>query len=334
MNRPIFSTPLFSALRRALVLPALAAVALAAPALHAQTYPSKPVKVIVPFPPGGGTDAVARMFATRLSTAMGQPFVVDNRAGATGVIGTNLAAQSPADGYTLIVGSLSSHVLAPLTAESKAADPVKDFAPIGMLAFHPMVLNVHPSVKANTVQELVAEAKRGTPPMFYASIGNGSLFHFAGAEFNQLTGAQSGHVPYRGAAPAMTDLLGGQVQMMFDTIQSSLPHIQKGALKPIAVTAPTRSPLLPNVPTLVEAGLSGYDVASWVGMFAPANTPPDIVARLAAEVAKLSRDAEFVAQAKKTGTDIPQMTPAEFGAVLVKDQRKYGEQFKRINLAK
>ncbi|GAA4337505.1 tripartite tricarboxylate transporter substrate binding protein [Pigmentiphaga soli] len=322
--------------QQALACAAVAGLALAAaPAVHADNgaYPNKPVRVIVPFPPGGGTDVVARMFATRLSQSMGQPFVIDNRGGATGTIGTNAVANAAPDGYTLLVGSLSSHVLAPLTLETdaKAADPVKDFTPIGMLAYHPMVLNVNPSVKANTVAELVAETKRR--PMFYSSIGTGSLFHFAGAEFDQLTGAQASHVPYRGAAPALADLLAGQVQMMFDTIQSSLPHIQKGALKPIAVTAKKRSPLLPNVPTLAEEGLADFDIASWVGMLAPAGTPKEVVDRLAAELDKLARDRDFVAQAARTGTDVPRMTPAEFGAILVKDQRQFAERFQRINLA-
>lgn len=330
---PLSTSGLPLSRRCALLFGLLALGTLIAPSAQAQAYPSRPVKIIVPFPSGGGTDAVARLFATRLSKSMGQPFVIENRAGATGVIGTNAAAQSPADGYTLLVGSLSSHVLAPLTAESKAADPVKDFIPIGLLATHPMVLNVHPSVKANSVRELVAGSRSGTP-LFYASIGNGSLFHFAGAEFNHLTGAKAEHVPYRGAAPAMTDLLGGQVHLMFDTIQSSLPHIQKGSLKPLAVTAGSRSPLLPAVPTLAEAGLPGFDIASWVGMFAPANTPPEVVSRLASEVAALSRDADFVDQARKTGTDIPSLTPSEFGQVLVKDQRKYADLFKRINFGK
>ncbi|MDX3906840.1 MAG: tripartite tricarboxylate transporter substrate binding protein [Pigmentiphaga sp.] len=312
---------------------AVAAALPSAPAL-ASDYPNKPVRIIVPFPPGGGTDAMARMFADKLGKAMGQPFVIDNRAGATGTIGTNAVAAAVPDGYTLLVGSFSSHVLAPLTLEgdAKVADPVKDFAPIGMLAYHPMVLNVHPSVKASTVSELVAETK--ARPMFYASIGNGSLFHFAGAEFNQLTGAAATHVPYRGAAPALADLLGGQVHMMFDTIQSSLPHIRKGSLKPIAVTGTSRSPLLPDVPTLAEAGLTGFDVTSWVGMLAPAGTPPEIVSKLAGQLDKLAQDREFVAQAAKTGTDIPRTTPDEFREILIKDQRKYKAQFHKINLAK
>jgi tripartite-type tricarboxylate transporter receptor subunit TctC len=304
-----------------------------APAAFAQTagYPARPIRVIVPFPPGGGTDVVARMFTARLSNALGQPLVVDNKAGATGVIGTTQAAQAPADGYNLLVGSLSSHVLAPLTAEGKAADPVRDFAPIALLAFHPMVVVAHPSVKANNLQEFIALAKAN--PQFYGSIGSGSLFHFAAAEFVQLAGIKAEHVPYKGAAPAMADLLGGQTNFMFDTIQSSLGHIQKGNLKAFAVTGKTRSPLLPGIPTLAEAGLPTFDVMSWVGMFAPANTPADVIARLSAETSKLSHDTEFVAAAARTGTDIPHGTPAEFRDLLVKDQRRYAEQFRRINFA-
>lgn len=294
-------------------------------------YPARAVRVIVPFPPGGGTDVVARMFATRLANAMGQPWVVDNRAGATGVVGTLQAAQAAADGYNLLVGSLSSHVLAPLTAEGKAADPVRDFAPVALLAYHPMVLVAHPSAKAGNLGEFIALGKRDS--QFYGSIGSGSLFHFAAAEFVQLAGIKAEHVPYKGTAPAMADLLGGQTNFMFDTIQSSLPHIQKGSLKAFAVTGKTRSPLLPHVPTLAEAGLPAFDVMSWVGLFAPAATPPDIVNRLAAETAKLAGDQDFVAQAARTGTEIPRGTPADFRELLARDRRRYAEQFRRVQLS-
>jgi tripartite-type tricarboxylate transporter receptor subunit TctC len=305
----------------------------AAPAVLAQgaPYPARPIRVIVPFPPGGGTDVVARMFTARLSTALGQSLVVENKAGATGVIGTAQAAQSAADGYNLLIGSLSSHVLAPLTAEGKSADAVRDFAPIALLAYHPMVVVAHPSVKANNLQEFIALGKAN--PQFYGSIGSGSLFHFAAAEFVQLAGIKAEHVPYKGAAPAMADLLGGQTNFMFDTIQSSLGHIQKGSLKAFAVTGKSRSPLLPGIPTLAEAGLPAFEVMSWVGMFAPAGTPADVIARLSGEVNRLARDTEFVSAAAKTGTDIPHGTPAEFRDLLVKDQRRYSEQFKRINFA-
>jgi tripartite-type tricarboxylate transporter receptor subunit TctC len=321
--------------RRA-TLAALAAaglVPLAGTARAQGTYPNHAIRVIVPFPPGGGTDVVARMFATRMGNAIGQPMVIDNRGGATGIIGTTQAAQATPDGYTVLIGSLSSHVLAPLTAETKASDPVKDFIPIAILAYHPMVLVAHEGVKANNLKEFIALGQKAEPPLFYGSIGAGSLFHFASAEFVHLTGMKAKHIPYKGAAPAMTDLLGGQTQFMFDTIQSSLPQIQKGGLKAFAVTGPTRNPLLPNVPTLAESGLGNFDVVSWVGLFAPAHTPPEVVNRLAAEAGKLTRDKEFVDQASKTGTDVPQGTPEAFRAIVVKDQAKYTELFKRLDLA-
>lgn len=296
-------------------------------------YPSKPVRIVVPFPPGGGTDVVARLFAARLGASLGQAFIVDNRAGATGTIGTTQAAQSPADGYTLLVGSLSSHVLAPLTTEGKSSDPVRDFSPVALLAYHPMALVVHPSVKATTLREFIALGQRVEPPLFYGSIGIGSVFHFAAAEFVQLAGIRSEHVPYKGAAPAMADLLGGQTQWMFDTIQSSLPHIQKGSLRALAVTGQSRSPLLPQVPTLAEAGYPAYQVISWVGMLAPAATPGEIVERLATETRKLAADAEFVEQARRTGTDVPTSSPADFRRLIATDQKRYGEQYARIHLA-
>jgi tripartite-type tricarboxylate transporter receptor subunit TctC len=312
----------------------LGAAAMAPRFAHAQgAYPTKAIRVIVPFPPGGGTDVVARMFAARLSSGLGQPVVIDNRAGATGVIGTTQVAQAPPDGYTLLVGSLSSHVLAPLTSEGKASDPVRDFAPVALLAYHPMVLIAHPAVKASSLREFVALGQRADPPLFYGSIGNGSVFHFAAAEFAQLAGIRAEHVPYKGAAPAMADLLGGQTQWMFDTIQSSLPHIQKGSLKPLAVTGQSRPTLLPQVPTLAEAGYPAYKVISWVGMMAPAATPPELVERIAAETRKLSSDADSVEQARRTGTDVPPSSPAEFRRLIVTDQKRYTEQYARIHLA-
>lgn len=310
---------------------ALAALAGRAPARDA--YPSHAVRVVVPFPPGGGTDVVARMFCTRMGASLGQSMVVDNRGGATGIIGTNLVAHGPADGYTLLVGSLSSHVLAPLTVDTEAADPVKDFVPIAILAYHPMVLVAHEDVKAGNLKEFIALGRKAEPPLFYGSIGAGSLFHFASAEFARLTGMKARHIPYKGAAPAMAGLLGGQTQFMFDTIQSSLPQIQKGGLKAFAVTGATRSPLLPDVPTLAESGLGAFDIVSWVGLFAPANTPSEKVKRMADEVAKLTSDKAFVAQAGKMGTDVPQGTPEAFRAIVVKDRQKYAQLFKRLDLS-
>lgn len=317
--------------RAAVAVPALFLCALAAPTLHAQSYPNKPVKVVVPFPPGGGTDAVARIFSARFSEALGQPFIIENRAGATGMIGTKYAASATPDGYTLLMGSLSSHLLAPLAVQGNAADPVNDFEPIGMLAYHPMVLNVHPSVKANTVAELVEETKGGKP-MFYASMGNGSLFHLAGAVFNAKTGAKSDHVGYKGAGPAMNDLLGGQVQFMFDTIQSSLPHLQANKLKALAVIAKERSPLLPDVPTIAEAGVSDIEMVSWVGMFAPAKTPQAIIDKLASTLADMSRDTAFIEQMRKSAAVVPSMTPAEFKQSLIKEQKSFTEQYKLIDI--
>jgi tripartite-type tricarboxylate transporter receptor subunit TctC len=300
---------------------------------QAQAYPGKPIRVIVPFPPGGTTDATARAFTARLSPALGQPMVVDNRGGATGAIGVMAVTQAQPDGYTLLIGSDSSVILGPIIAEARTFDPVKDLVPISILAVAPMVMVAHPSVKANTVAEVVAQSKHGKPGMFYASIGNGSVFHFAGEQFNQMTGASLQHVPYKGASPAIADLLGGQVQFMFATIQSTLPYIKKGMLKAIAVTGTRRSSFLPNVPTLAESGLRGYNIDTWVGLFAPAKTPPEVVNRLGIEVNKLIKDPQFGALIHESILELRHQTPGEFHELVVHDQARYTEQYKRMQLA-
>ncbi|MEJ7670844.1 MAG: tripartite tricarboxylate transporter substrate binding protein [Casimicrobiaceae bacterium] len=267
------------------------AVALAAlsatPFAGAQaTYPTKPIRIVVPFPAGGTTDILARAVAQRLSETLGQPAVVDNRPGAGGNIGAELVAKAPADGHTLLMGTVGTHAINASLYSKMPYDHVRDFAPIILVAGVPNVLVVHPSVPVGSVKELIAYAKANPGKLNFASSGSGTSIHLAGELFKTMAGVQMAHVPYKGSAPAVTDLLGGQVQLMFDNLPSALPHIKAGKLKALAVTSATRAAALPDVPTIAESGLAGFDATSWFGLLAPAGTPQPIIARLNNEVAK------------------------------------------------
>ena len=267
------------------------AVALAAlsatPFAGAQaTYPTKPIRIVVPFPAGGTTDILARAVAQRLSETLGQPAVVDNRPGAGGNIGAELVAKAPADGHTLLMGTVGTHAINASLYSKMPYDHVRDFAPIILVAGVPNVLVVHPSVPVGSVKELIAYAKANPGKLNFASSGSGTSIHLAGELFKTMAGVQMAHVPYKGSAPAVTDVLGGQVQLMFDNLPSALPHIKAGKLKALAVTSATRAAALPDVPTIAESGLAGFDATSWFGLLAPAGTPQPIIARLNNEVAK------------------------------------------------
>ena len=268
----------------------------------AQDYPTKPVRVIIPFPPGAINDTVGRLIATQLTNRLGKQFIVDNRAGAGGVVGTELAANAPKDGYTLLVVSLVNTVnpwLYKLNYE-----PIKSFAPIAFVAASPNMLVVNPQVPAKTLAEFIALAKKQPGKLQYASGGVGSFMHLGGELFKLSAGVDLLHVPFRGGGPAMTDVMGGHTNAAFATIPTSTPQVRAGKVRALAVGAPKRQAALPDVPTAAEAGLPGYDVANWVGLVAPAGTPPPIVDKLNKEVAAIMQSPEMQKQLANQGAGI------------------------------
>jgi tripartite-type tricarboxylate transporter receptor subunit TctC len=280
----------------------------------AQTWPAKPIRLIVPFPPGGGNDTVARSIAEQASPALGQSIVVDNRPGAGGIIGAQEAAKAPPDGYTLFLGGVGSHAVNPNLHAKLPYDPVKDFAPITLVASAPSVLVVTPSLPARSIAEFAAYARANPGKLNYASNGNGSSSHIAAVLYETMAGVKMVHVPYKGLGPALTDLLGGRVELMFNSIVAILPHIQAGRLRALAVTSKKRSPLLPDVPALAESGLPDYEAGSWYGILAPAGTPPAIIERLHSEIIKAVRTPEVEKRLAGEGAEIIASTPEQFAA--------------------
>ena len=294
----------------------------------AQGFPVRPMKIIVPFPPGAATDLLARTVAQRLSTAFGQPVVVENKAGATGTIGSSLVAGSPPDGYTLLMATTSTHGIAPNLYKKPPYHPVNDFEPVSLVGWTPNVLVVHPSVPASSVKELVALAKSREGKMTFASSGSGSSIHLAGELFKSMAGVEMLHVPYKGAAPALTDVMGGQVDVMFDTVAQALPQIKAGKLKALAVTTSRRSSALPDVPTVAEAGLPGYEMAGWIGLLAPKGTPAEAVERIHGEVVKIVNTPEVRERMVAAGVELAGTTPEEFRRVLTTELPKYARVMK------
>ena len=278
--------------KRALLATLAAAAALALPAAWAQSWPSRPVSIVVPFPAGGTTDVLARALAQELSKTLGQPVVVENKPGAGATLGADYVAKAKADGHTLLMGAVH-HTIATSVYRKLAYDFEKDFAPITTVALVPNVLVVHPQLPAASVQELLALARAQPGKLTYGSNGAGTGQHLIGAQFEGMGGVQLLHVPYKGSGPLTTDLLGGQINMSFDTVTPVLPHIKAGKLRALAVTTARRSAALPDVPTLHEAGLKGFDMGTWFGMLAPAATPKDVVARLNADMVKIIHAPEF-----------------------------------------
>lgn len=288
----------------------LSGSALAQPA----TYPAKPLRFIVPFPPGGSADILARSIGAKLAEGLGQPVVVDNRPGAGTAIGAEATAKSPPDGYTIMIGTVSSHAINPSLNPNLKYDPVKDFAPVSLVASIPFVLLAHPSLPAGSVQELIAFARAKPGTLNFSSAGNGTSNHLAGELFKSMTNVEMVHVPYKGSAPALTDLLAGQVSLMFDLVLTAQPHVRSGAAKALGVTGRSRSAALPNVPTIAESGVPGYEVSAWFGIFAPAGTPAAIVNRLNAEIVKIMRLPEMKERLASQGTDALTSTPEQFAA--------------------
>ena len=306
---------------KSLVAGALAA--LMSGAATAQAYPAKPLRLTVPFPPGGSTDIVARIVAQKISVRLGQQIVIDNRGGAGGTVGTAAAAKAPADGYSLLVGSTSTHVVAPSVYAKLEYDPVKDFAPISLIGVSPYLLAVHPAVPAKTLKELIDLMKAKPGQLNYASAGIGSTTHLAMEMLKNVSNTFALHIPYNGNGPAGTALIAGQVEILFGSLPSLLPHAKSGRVRAIAVGTPRRSPSLPEVPTVAESGYPGFDASLWLALFAPAGTPEAVIARLNKEtVAAL--DAPDAREAlDKAGAEPITSTPAELAAMVRDGVGKY-----------
>ena len=274
-----------SLMRFALAIAAVLSIGIVTPAGAQGAYPTKPVRLVVPFPPGGTTDILARAVAQKLSETWGQQVIVDNRPGAGGNIGSELVAKSAPDGYTLLMGTVGTHAINPSLYAKMPYDHVKDFTPVILVAGVPNVLVVNPSLPVKSVSELIAYGKANPNKLNFASSGNGTSIHLSGELFRTMTGVQMTHVPYKGSSPALTDLIAGQVQLMFDNLPSSLQFIKAGKLRALAVTSAERSAALPDVPTLAESGLPGFEASSWFGVLAPAGTPNDIIVKLNTAIA-------------------------------------------------
>lgn len=293
----------------------------------AQTYPVKPVRLIVPFAPGGFTDVVARILGQRLSTAMGQQFIIDNRPGAGSIIGTEVVAKSPPDGYTLVMVS-TTHVISPWIYKNMPYDPIKSFTVVSKLVDSPYVLLVNPKVQARNVQEFIALAKAAPGTLHYASSGNGSAQHLMGGLFVSLTGADLKHVPYKGSGGAATDLVAGVVESSFAGVPNALAQVPQGRLKALAVTTAKRIPQLPDVPTLQEAGVPGYDASVWLALLAPAGTPRDIVTRLNTEVVKLMNSPETRKALYDAGVEAAPSSPETMSDYMLRELERWGKVVK------
>ncbi len=309
----------------------LAALALAGP-LAAQDYPAKPVKIIVPFAAGGPADIYARFLGQRLQEALGQPFIVDDRPGAGSVIGTDAAAKSAPDGYTLLMMS-NAHTVNESLIPGKPYTLTRDFVPVAPVNYSDLVLVVHRSVNVATLGDLLKLAKAQPGKLNYASSGPGTPYHMAGELFKAMAGLDIVHVPYKGSAGARTDVLGGQVQMMFDAVTTMSEHARAGKVKALGTTGKARSTVLPNVPTLAEAGVPGYEATIWLGVMAPKGTPREIVNRLNAEIAKIVTRPDVRDEWAKQGAVAMTMTPDEFGRYIADDIVKW-ERIVRISGAK
>jgi tripartite-type tricarboxylate transporter receptor subunit TctC len=297
----------------------------------AQAWPSKQISLIVPFPPGGTTDVLARALGDRLSQSLGQPVIVESKPGAGATLGADYVAKAKPDGYTLLVGAVH-HTIASSVYKKLPYDFQKDLAPITTIALVPNVLVVNPSTPAKNVAELVALMKASPGKYNYGSNGNGTAQHLIGTQFQNQTGTQFVHVPYKGSGPLATDLIGGQITMSFDTVTPVLPHIKAGKLRPLAVTTARRSSALPDVPTLEEAGLKGFDIGTWFGVLAPAATPKDIVARLNAEMVKVIQSPEFKKQMEDIGAAPIGNTAEQMASQIKTDTEKFAKLVKDANV--
>ena len=318
-----------SARRLALAtLATVAAAALLPLTATAQAYPTKPITIIVPFSAGGTTDILARVVGQALTAELGQSVIIDNRAGAGGNIGGQLAARSAADGYTLFMGTVGTHAINESLYKKMPFDPIKDFAPLSRVANVPNLLVAHPSQPFKTVPEMIAYAKANPGKLNFGSSGSGSSIHLSGELFKSMAKVDMVHIPYKGSAPAVNDLLGNQIAIMFDNMPSAIQHVRAGKLRAIAVTTAKRSPELPNVPTIAEAGVPGYEATSWFGLFAPSATPAPIVAQLNKAVVKVLGQADVKQKIADQGGEVVAETPAQFAAFIKAETAKWGKVVK------
>ncbi|WP_152382549.1 MULTISPECIES: tripartite tricarboxylate transporter substrate binding protein [Achromobacter] len=309
-------------MKLAITIAAASALAFSSAAI-ADAYPTKPIRLIIPFAVGGSTDNLGRVLAARLSEKLGQQVVADNRPGAGGNIGTDLVAKAPADGYTLLFATEGTLGINPSLYKKLPFDPEKDFTPIAQFASVPNILVVNPKVQAKTVQELAAYAKSKPASLNMGSAGNGTTNHLSGELFQSMTGTSFTHVPYKGSGPAMADLLADQIQLMFDNLPGSLPHVKAGSLRALAVTSAKRSPLLPDVPTMAEAGVPGYDVEVWFGVAAPKGLPAQTLATLSKAITEISQEPATIEKILNIGATPLTSTPAEFGSRIQEARLKW-----------
>jgi tripartite-type tricarboxylate transporter receptor subunit TctC len=302
--------------------------AFAAAGAVAQTYPTQPIKIVVPFTAGGTTDILARTIGQKLGESLHQPVIVENRPGAGGNIGADVVAKSKPDGYTLVMGTIGTQSINASLYEKMPYDSARDFAPITLVAIVPNILMVHPSVPAKSVGELIQLAKSKPGVLNFASSSTGGSPHLSGEMFKQMTGVDIVHVPYKGSAPAITDLLGGQVSMMFDNMPSGLPHVKAGKLRALGVTSAKRSAAAPEIPTIAESGVPGYEVDSWFGILAPAGTPREIVNKLNVEIVKILRMPEVKQRLAEQGAEPVGNTPEQFAEHIRKETIKWARVVK------
>ena len=310
----------------------LLSLCFASSAVLAQGWPSKPIRIVVPFAPGGPADLLPRLIGPKLTEAWGQPVVVENKAGAGGSIGMELVAKSPPDGYTLVIGPTGNLVVNQHVFASLPYDPMKDLAPVTLIATFSNVLVVHPDVPAKSLGELIALAKAKPRSLSFGSPGTGSQPHLGGEYLKQLAGIDIVHVPYNGTAPALRDLLGGQIQFMFSQTSAALPQIQGGKLRALGVASPKRAAQLPDVPTIAEAGLAGFEAVSWYALLAPAGTPKDVVAKLQGEIAKILQLPDIREKLSAAGGEPVGNTPEQLAALMRSESARYADIVKRGNI--
>lgn len=298
----------------------------------AQEFPTRPVHIIVPNPPGGATDVLARVISEQLGTRLGQPVVVENRPGASGTVGSDLVAKARPDGHLMVMGHAASHATSPSMYRNLPYDPVTSFAPVTLVANVTNVIIVNPSVPAKSVQELIAVAKASPGKLVFGSGGTGAITHLAGELFKQLAGVELRHVPYKGSSQAMTDLLGGHISLMFENLPGAVGHIRSGKVRPLAVLSQKRSSAVPDVPTVAEAGLPGAEAVSWFGLLTTAGTPKEVVDKLNREIVAVIRKPEVQARMADVGAEAVGSSPEEFGKLIRSERDKWGKVIKASNI--